>query len=142
MQSTEQTLEVMRREMQRHMRPLLETAMEGVLSKARSVLEEAEQQRTQGLAEMAEEHVERLAEVARSEPKNSPKSTQGEPSCTARLQPCKCTKQHTKAASSSTSAATALRHRCRRCAASRTLFSTPTSVAGTRRTCPLTAVSS
>jgi hypothetical protein len=41
MQSTKATLEAMRREM----RPLLETAIEGVLTKARGVLEEAEQQR-------------------------------------------------------------------------------------------------
>jgi hypothetical protein len=59
MQSIEETLEVMRREM----RPLLETAMEGVLNRARSVLEEAEQQRTQGLAEVAEERAKGLAEV-------------------------------------------------------------------------------
>ena len=38
MPSIEETLAVMRREM----RPLLETAMEGVLTKARGVLEEAE----------------------------------------------------------------------------------------------------
>jgi hypothetical protein len=47
MQSTEETLAAMRREM----RPLLETAMEGVLTKVRGVLEEAEQQRAQGLVE-------------------------------------------------------------------------------------------
>jgi N-acetylneuraminic acid mutarotase len=60
MLTTEATLEAMRREM----RPLLETAMEGVLTKVRGVLEEAEQQRTQGLAEVAEERVKGLAEVA------------------------------------------------------------------------------
>jgi hypothetical protein len=60
MQSTEATLEAMRREM----RPLLETAMEDVLTKVRGVLEEAEQQRTQGLAEVAEERAKGLAEVA------------------------------------------------------------------------------
>jgi hypothetical protein len=59
MQSTEATLEAMRREM----RPLLETAMEGVLTKVRGVLEEAEQQRTQGLAEVGEERDKGLAEV-------------------------------------------------------------------------------
>jgi hypothetical protein len=50
--------------MRREMRPLLETAMEGVLTKVRGVLEEAEQQRTQGLAEVAEERAKGLAEVA------------------------------------------------------------------------------
>jgi N-acetylneuraminic acid mutarotase len=60
MLTTEATLEAMRREM----RPLLETAMEGVLTKVRGVLEEAEQQRTQGLAEVAEERAKGLAEVA------------------------------------------------------------------------------
>jgi hypothetical protein len=51
MSSTEETLAAMRREM----RPLLETAMEGVLTMARVVLEEAELQRNKGLAEVAEE---------------------------------------------------------------------------------------
>jgi N-acetylneuraminic acid mutarotase len=60
MLTTEATLEAMRREM----RPLLETAMEGVLTKVRGVLEEAEQQRTQDLAEVAEERAKGLAEVA------------------------------------------------------------------------------
>jgi hypothetical protein len=60
MLSTEDTLEAMRREM----RPLLETAMEGVLTKARRVLEEAEQQRADGLAEVAENRVKGLTEVA------------------------------------------------------------------------------
>jgi hypothetical protein len=59
MQSTEEAVEAMRREM----RPLLETAMEGVLTKVRGVLEEAEQQRTQGLAEVAEVRAKGLAEV-------------------------------------------------------------------------------
>jgi N-acetylneuraminic acid mutarotase len=59
MLSTEDTLEAMRREM----RPLLETAMEGVLSKARRVLEEAEHQRAYGLAAMAEELSKRLADI-------------------------------------------------------------------------------
>jgi hypothetical protein len=58
--TTEATLEAMRHEM----RPLLETAMETVLTKVRAVLEEAEQQRTQGLAEVAEVRVKGLAEVA------------------------------------------------------------------------------
>jgi N-acetylneuraminic acid mutarotase len=60
MLTTEATLEAMRREM----RPLLETAMEGVLTKVRGVLEEAEQQRTQGLTEVAEERAKWLAEVS------------------------------------------------------------------------------
>jgi hypothetical protein len=60
MRSTEETLEAMRREM----RPLLETAMEGVLTKVRGVLEDAEQQRTQGLMEVADERAKGLAEVA------------------------------------------------------------------------------
>jgi hypothetical protein len=60
MQSTEQTLEVMRREM----RPLLETAMEGVLTKVRGVPEEAEQQRDLLLVKAAEDHAKELAEVA------------------------------------------------------------------------------
>jgi hypothetical protein len=60
MHSTGETLAAMRREI----RPLLETAMEGVLTKARGVLEEAEQQREKGLAEVAEERVKGLAEVA------------------------------------------------------------------------------
>jgi N-acetylneuraminic acid mutarotase len=60
MQSTEATLEAMRREM----RPLLETVMEGVLTKVRGVLEEAEQQRTHGIAEVGEERAKGLAEVA------------------------------------------------------------------------------
>jgi hypothetical protein len=57
--TTEETLAAMRREM----RPLLETAMEGVLTKARGVLEEAEQWRAEGLAEVAEERAKGLAEV-------------------------------------------------------------------------------
>jgi N-acetylneuraminic acid mutarotase len=60
MQSIEATLEAMRREM----RPLLETAMEGVLTKARGVLEEAEQQRAKEIVEVAKERVKGLAEVA------------------------------------------------------------------------------
>jgi hypothetical protein len=60
MQSTEDTLEVMRREM----RPLLEVAMEGVLTRARSVLEEAERERAQGFLEVADQRAKGLAEVA------------------------------------------------------------------------------
>jgi hypothetical protein len=54
-----ETLAAMRREM----RPLPETAMEGLLTKARGVLEEAERQRSEGLAEVAEERAEGLAEL-------------------------------------------------------------------------------
>jgi hypothetical protein len=60
MLSTDETLQAMRREM----RPLLETAMEGVLTKARGVLEEAEQQRLDGLAVVAEERAKCLADIA------------------------------------------------------------------------------
>jgi hypothetical protein len=60
MQFTEETLAAMRCEM----RPLLETAMEGVLTKARGVLEEAEQQRNVLLTNFAEERAKGLAEVA------------------------------------------------------------------------------
>jgi hypothetical protein len=60
MPSTEQTLAAMRREMW----PLLETAMEGVLTKARGVLDAAEQQHAQVLAGVAEERAKGLAEVA------------------------------------------------------------------------------
>jgi hypothetical protein len=60
MLTTEATLEAMRREMWL----LLETAMEGVLTRVRGMLEEAEQQRTQGLAEVIEERAKGLAEVA------------------------------------------------------------------------------
>jgi predicted metal-dependent phosphotriesterase family hydrolase len=59
MLSTEETLELMQREM----RPLLETAMEGLLTKTRGVLEEAEQQRADGLAAMAEERSKCLANI-------------------------------------------------------------------------------
>jgi hypothetical protein len=59
MLSTEEMLAVMRREM----RPLLETAMEGVLTKARVVLEEAEHQRAYGIAAMAEERSKCLADI-------------------------------------------------------------------------------
>jgi hypothetical protein len=59
MQSTEDILAMMRREM----RPLLESAMEGVLTKVRGVLEEAEQQRIQGLVKVAEERAKGLTEV-------------------------------------------------------------------------------
>jgi hypothetical protein len=80
MQSTEETLEVMRREMQ----PLLETAIEGVLIRARSVLEEVEQQRTQGLAEVAEVRAKGSPSWSKSVTKDLPKSTRGEPSCTVK----------------------------------------------------------
>jgi N-acetylneuraminic acid mutarotase len=60
MQSTEETLEAMRREM----RPLLEAAMEGVLNRARDVLKKTERQRAQGLVEVAEERAKGLAELA------------------------------------------------------------------------------
>jgi hypothetical protein len=60
MQSTEETLESMRHEM----RPLLETAMDGVLTKVHGVLEKVEQQRTQGLVEVIDECAKGLAEVA------------------------------------------------------------------------------
>jgi hypothetical protein len=60
MPSTEETLAAMRREI----KPLLETAMEGVLITARGVLEEAEQQYAKRLAEVAEERAKGLAEVA------------------------------------------------------------------------------
>jgi hypothetical protein len=60
MQSTEETLAAMRREM----RLLLGTAMEGVLAKVRGVLKEAEQKRNLFLTEAAEERAKELAEVA------------------------------------------------------------------------------
>jgi hypothetical protein len=59
MLSTEETLMAMRREM----RPLLETAMEGVLTKLRGVLERVEQQRIRGLAEVVDERTKGLTEV-------------------------------------------------------------------------------
>jgi hypothetical protein len=59
MSSTEETLVAMRREM----RPLLETAMEGMLTNARGVLEDADQQQANGLVEVAEERARGLAEV-------------------------------------------------------------------------------
>jgi hypothetical protein len=63
--TTEETLAAMRREM----RPLLEMAMEGVLTKARGVLEAAEEQRTNGFAEVAEERTKGLADVAKERAK-------------------------------------------------------------------------
>jgi hypothetical protein len=60
MPSTEETLMAMRREI----RPLLETAMEDILTKAHGVLEDAEQQHNTGLAMVAEERAKGLAEVA------------------------------------------------------------------------------
>jgi N-acetylneuraminic acid mutarotase len=59
MPSTEETLAAMRREIW----PLLETAMEGVLTKARGVLDSAEQKRGQERAAVAEERAKDLAEV-------------------------------------------------------------------------------
>jgi N-acetylneuraminic acid mutarotase len=61
MTTTEETLVSMRHEM----RTLLEKAMEGVLSKFRGVLENAEQQRVKGLADIAKERTAGLAEVAK-----------------------------------------------------------------------------
>jgi hypothetical protein len=58
--TTDETIGMMRREM----RPLLETAMEDVLTRVRGVLEEAEQERAQGLAEAAEQCTKGLAKVA------------------------------------------------------------------------------
>jgi kelch-like protein 17 (actinfilin)/kelch-like protein 20 len=49
------------------MRAGLIMAMEGVLAKARSILEEAEQQRVQGLADVATERTKMLAEVAKQD---------------------------------------------------------------------------
>jgi Fe-S cluster biogenesis protein NfuA len=51
MSATDEALAALRREMQ----PLLETAMENVLTKVGGVLEEAEQQRAQGIADVAHE---------------------------------------------------------------------------------------
>jgi hypothetical protein len=65
MRTTEETIGEMRREM----RPLLETAMEGVLTKARGVLEEAEQQRNKGLVEVAKERAKGLVEIAKERAK-------------------------------------------------------------------------
>jgi hypothetical protein len=61
MLSTEDTVATMRRER----RPLLGTAMEGVLKRVRGVLEEAEQQqRSRGLADVATERTKLLTKVA------------------------------------------------------------------------------
>jgi hypothetical protein len=65
MPTTEETLVMMRREM----RPLLETAMEGVLTRLRGVLEKVEQRRIQGLADVAEERAQGLSEVAEARAK-------------------------------------------------------------------------
>jgi hypothetical protein len=65
MSITEETLAAMRREM----RHLLETAMEGVLTKARCVFEAVEQQRIMSLAEVAEERAKGLAELAKERDK-------------------------------------------------------------------------
>jgi hypothetical protein len=50
--------------MRREMQPLLETVMEGVLTKVRGVLEEAKQQCTQSLARVVEQRAKGLADVA------------------------------------------------------------------------------
>jgi hypothetical protein len=60
MPSTEETLAAMRHEM----RSLLETAMEGILTKVRGMLEEAELQRVKRIAEVAKERAKGLNEVA------------------------------------------------------------------------------
>jgi hypothetical protein len=65
MPSTEDVIGEMRREMRREMRPVLETAMEGDLTKARILLEGLEQTRAQALAEVAEEWATGLSEVAK-----------------------------------------------------------------------------
>jgi hypothetical protein len=59
MSTIEVTIDMMRREMW----PLLETAMEGLLARACSVLEEVEQERARGLLQMAEQRAKELAEV-------------------------------------------------------------------------------
>jgi hypothetical protein len=59
MPTTEEKLMAMRHEM----RPLLETAMEGMLTKARGVLEEAERQCARELAKVTEERAKGLAEI-------------------------------------------------------------------------------
>jgi hypothetical protein len=61
MTSTDEIIGTMRHEIW----PLLETAMEGVVIKARGVLEEAEQQRVQGLADVVKERARVLAEIAK-----------------------------------------------------------------------------
>jgi hypothetical protein len=61
MLSSEEIIGAMRREV----RPLLEAAMEGVLTKARKVLEKAEKQRAEGLTEVAEERAQGFADVAK-----------------------------------------------------------------------------
>jgi hypothetical protein len=66
--SLRETLAMTRREI----RPLLETAMKGMLIKARVVLEEAEQQCTMRLAEVAEERAKGFAEVDEERQKGSP----------------------------------------------------------------------
>jgi hypothetical protein len=59
MLTTEEIIAALRRDMS----PLLETVIEGVLTKVGSVLEEARQERAQGLAEVAEEHAKSLVEL-------------------------------------------------------------------------------
>jgi hypothetical protein len=138
MSFTEETLAAMRREM----RPLLETAMEGVLTELRGVLEEAEQQRTKGLANVAEERAKGLVEVAEERSKGLADIDARRAELHREVATMHKHKEARKAASSSTSAATTSRRQCRRCGASRTPSSTRTSAAGTRRTCVMTAASS
>jgi hypothetical protein len=69
--TTEETLAALRRAMQPLLEPLMqplleaamEAAMEGVPTQVRGVLEEAEQQRTERIAEVVKEHAKGLAEV-------------------------------------------------------------------------------
>jgi uncharacterized protein YgbK (DUF1537 family) len=72
MTTTEETLVSIRHEM----RTLLEKTMEGVLSKFRGVLENAEQQRVKGLADMVEERAE-VAEKAEAWAKQSHEKMKG-----------------------------------------------------------------
>jgi hypothetical protein len=65
MSNAEEIIGAMRREMW----PFLVTAMEGVLTKARGMLEVAEQRRTHGLAEVVEERTKGLAEVVKERAK-------------------------------------------------------------------------
>jgi hypothetical protein len=65
MPTTEEIISAARREMRPLLEPALNLAMEMVLTKARSVLDDAEQRRLQGLAEVADERANGLAEVAK-----------------------------------------------------------------------------
>jgi hypothetical protein len=93
MSSTEDIIGAMRREIRR----LLETAMEGVLTKARGVLEEADQERIQRLVELAEDVLRDLQKSPRSMPRTSPRLMRGALSCTPRWRPCTCTKRRRRA---------------------------------------------